>query len=120
VTGNGSSIGYQLSPNANATATDPLRFKVATVACPANSGTQIGLFAKLSAVGVSAQLRIQGGKYAGIGAPGVDVVTPVSATTFTQYKILASPNEDSEVDVYLEVWGSTTLSAIVSGPLSLT
>lgn len=122
VTGNGSNIGYQLNPNAAATAADPLRFKVATVACPANSGTMIGVYAKLSAAsGISAQLRIEGGKYPGIGSPGVDVVTPISFGTgaYTQWKIPASPSEDSEVDVYLDVWGSTTLFATISGPLTL-
>ena len=118
VTGNGTSIGYQLKPNASAVAGDPLRFKVATVTCPANAGTVIGLFAKVDSGTISAQFRIEGGKYPGIGAPGADVVVPVTATAYTQYLIPASPSEDAEVDVYFEVWGTTTLAAYVSGPLS--
>lgn len=118
IAGNGTSIGYQLKPNASAVAGDPLRFKVATVACPANGGTVIGLFAKVDSGTISAQLRIEGGKYPGIGAPGEDVVVPVTATTYTQYQIPASPSEDAEVDVYFEVWGTTTLAGYVSGPLT--
>lgn len=117
VTGNGTSIGYRLAPNASASALDPLRFKVATVSCPANASTTIRLFAMANS-GVSARFRVEGGKYPGVAAPGEDVTVPVSSSSYSQYQIVVNPSEDVDVDVYFEAWGSATLSAFVSGPLS--
>jgi hypothetical protein len=114
----GSGIAWKLSPNANAFASSPLRLNIGKIACPANVPTYVTYWAKFSAAGPSAQLKVFGGRYAGVGSAGTDIVSsPVSGTTFTQYTVSFTPTEDCVVDIFFEVWGSSTQSATVSGPL---
>jgi len=117
----GSGIAWKLTPNAKALADSPLKVNVGKVACPANVPTTIKYWAKHSAAsGISSRLRVPGGRYAGVGSPGTDVVSAtVSGTAFAQYSVTFTPTENSVVDVYFETWGSTTQNATVSGPVAI-
>lgn len=121
VVGQSGGSGWKLSPNANAFASSPLRLNVGKVPCPAGVPTTIKYYAQLSAAaGISAQLKIAGGRYPGVGAPGTDVVTAVAGTAWTQYTLTFTPTENCVVDVFFEAWGSTSLTASVSGPVTIT
>lgn len=113
----GSGIAWQLSPNANALAGSPLRLNVGKVACPANVTTTITYYAKLSAAGPTARLKVFGGRHAGIGSAGTDITVSIAGTTYAQYAISVTPTETAVVDIFAEVFGSTTQSLIVSGPI---
>lgn len=115
----GSGIAWKLTPNAKALANSPLKVNVGKVACPANVPTTIKYWAKHSAAsGISSRLRVAGGRYAGVGSPGVDVVSAtVSGTAFAQYSVTFTPTENCVVDIFFETWGSTTQNAVVSGPV---
>jgi len=117
----GSGIAWQLAPNANALADSTLKVNVGKVACPANVPTTIKYWAKHSAAsGISSRLRVPGGRYAGVGSPGTDVVSAtVSGTAFAQYSVTLTPTENCVVDVFFETWGSTTQNATVSGPVAI-
>lgn len=118
----GSGIAWKLTPNANAMASSPLSLNVGKIACPANAPTTIKFWAKNSAAsGINARLRIPGGRYSGIGSPGVDVTSSnVAGTTYTQYSLSFMPTEDCVVDVFFDAWGSTTQNTIISGPVEVT
>lgn len=113
----GTGIGWRLSPNAYAFASSPLSLNVGKVACPANVSTQITYWAKLSAAGPTARLRVFGGRYAGVGSPGTDVTVAISGTSWAQYTITVTPTEACVIDLYAEVYGSSTQSLTVSGPI---
>lgn len=115
----GSGIAWKLSPNANAFASSPLRLNVGKFACPANIPTMIMFWAKASAAsGINGQLKVSGGRYAGVGSPGTDVVsTAISGTGWVQYSVTFTPTENCVVDVFAEVWGSSSQSITVSGPI---
>lgn len=116
----GSGIAWQLSPNASASASAPLRLNIGKIACPANVPTTIKYWAKLSAAGPSAQLKVFGGRYTGVGSPGTDVVSAViTGTTFSQYSVTFTPTETCVIELFAEVWGSSTQSLIISGPVSV-
>lgn len=117
---NGSGLGWKFQPNANAFATSPLRLLVGRVPCAANVQTTLTFYAKLSAVGLNARFRIIGGRYTGVGSPGNDVVTNVTATTWTAHNVVFTPTEACVVEIFFETWGSTSVFATVSGPLSTT
>jgi hypothetical protein len=113
----GSGIAWKLTPDTDAVSGGPLSIPVGKVACPANMTTYITYWAKLSAAGPSAQLRVPGGRYPGVGSPGADIVAAISATAFTQYTVSFTPTENCVVDVFADVWGSTTQNLVVSGPV---
>ena len=113
----GSGIAWQLSPNANALPGSPLRLNVGKVACPANATTTITYYAKLSAAGPTARLKVFGGRHAGVGSAGTDITVSIAGTTYAQYAISVNPTEACVVDIWAEVFGSTTQSLIVSGPI---
>ena len=113
----GSGIAWKLSPNVNAFASSPLRLNVGKVFCPANVQTTITYYAKLSAAGPTAQLKIFGGRYAGVGSAGTDVTVSISGTTYAQFAISATPTEDAVIDVFAEVFGSSTQNLTISGPI---
>ncbi|MBK9620643.1 MAG: hypothetical protein IPO31_15840 [Candidatus Obscuribacter sp.] len=114
----GSGIAWKLSPNASAFASSPLRMNIGKIACPANVPTTIKYYAKFSAAGPTAQLKVFGGRYAGVGSAGTDVVSAaISGTTFAQYSVTFTPTENCVVDVFAEVWGSSTQNLVVSGPV---
>jgi hypothetical protein len=115
----GTGIGWKLTPNANALAGSPLSVNIGEVACPANVPTTIKYWAKHSAAsGINSQLRVPGGRYAGVGSAGVDVVSSaVSGTSYLQYTLTFTPTEACVVDVFFDTWGSTTQNATVSGPV---
>jgi hypothetical protein len=116
---NGSGLGWKFQPNANAFATSPLRLLISRVPCAANVQTTLTFYAKLSASGVNARFRIVGGRYAGVGSVGSDVVTNVTATTWTAHNLVFTPTEACVVEIFFETWGSTSVFATVSGPLTL-
>ncbi len=121
VVGQSGGSGWKLSPNANAFASSPLRLNVGKVPCPAGIPTTIKYWAQLSAAsGISAQLRIAGGRYPGVGSPGTDIVAAVAGTAWTQYSLVFTPSENCVVDVLFETWGSSSLTATVSGPVTIT
>lgn len=113
----GSGMAWQLSPNSSAIAGWPLRLNIGKIFCPAGVETGIAYFAGRSASGVSAQLRIPGGRYAGVGSPGSDITTAVTATTLTQSSISITPTQNCVVDVFFEAWGSSTEMATISAPV---
>jgi len=113
----GSGIAWQLSPNVNALSGSPLRLNVGKVACPANVTTTITYYAKLTAAGPTARLKVFGGRHLGIGAPGTDITVAIAGTTYAQYAISVTPTETAVVDIFAEVFGSSTQSLIVSGPI---
>jgi hypothetical protein len=113
----GSGIAWQLSPNANALAGSPLRLNVGKVACPANATTTITYYAKLSAAGPTARLKVFGGRHAGVGSAGTDITVSIAGTTYAQYAISVTPTEACVLDIWAEVFGSTTQSLTVSGPI---
>jgi YD repeat-containing protein len=115
----GSAPGWQLSPNAYAFQTSPLTIKVGTVACPADQATTITYWAKLSASGISAQLRVAGGRYPGVQSPGLDITSGVSGTSWAQCTVSVTPTENCVVDVFFDTWGSSTLTATISGPVTI-
>jgi hypothetical protein len=116
----GSGIAWKLSPSANAFQNSPLRVNVGRIPCPANVQTTITYYAQMSASsGINGQFRICGGRYPGIGSPGTDVTTAVSGTSWTQYSLVVTPTENCVFDVFFEAWGTSTLSATVSGPVTL-
>ncbi|MBX9666768.1 MAG: hypothetical protein K2X93_04075 [Candidatus Obscuribacterales bacterium] len=116
---NGSGLGWKFQPNANAFASSPLRLLVSRVPCAANVQTTITFYAKLSAAGVTARYRVIGGRYAGVGSVGSDVIANVTATSWTAHNLIFTPTESCVVEVFFEAWGSTTVSATVSGPITL-
>lgn len=117
----GSGIAWQMAPNANAFAASPLRMLIGKIACPANVATTVKYWAKFSAAGPSAQLKVFGGRYPGVGSAGTDVVSAaISGTTFAQYSLTFTPTENAVIDVYAEVWGSSTQNLVVSGPVVVT
>lgn len=114
----GSGIAWKLSPNANALASSPLRLNVGKIACPANVPTTVKYWAKLSAAGPTAQLKVFGGRYAGVGSAGTDIVSSaITGTSYAQVSITFTPTEACVVDVFAEVWGSSTQSLTISGPV---
>lgn len=117
VTGHSGTTGWKLSPNAFAFAASPLRLNIGKVACVANVLTTVTFWAQLSAAGPSAQLRVVGGRYAGVGSPGTDITAAISGTSWTQYSVAFTPTENCVVDVFAEVWGSSSQSMTVSGPV---
>ena len=120
VTGqSGSGIGWKMSPNVNAFASSPLRLNIGKVACPANVQTTITYYAKFSAAGPTGRLKVFGGRYAGVGSAGTDVSVSVSGTSWTQYSLSFTPTESVVVDIYAEVYGSSTQNMQVSGPVTV-
>ena len=115
----GSGIGWKLSPNANAFASSPLRLNIGKVACPANVQTTVTYYAKFSAAGPTGQLKVFGGRYAGVGSAGTDVSQAVSGTSWTQYSLSFTPTEACVIDVYAEVWGSASENMQISGPVTV-
>jgi len=115
----GSGIGWKLSPNVNAFSSSPLRLNIGKVACPASLLTTITYWAKFSAVGPTGQLKVAGGRNPGVGSPGTDITVAVSGTAWTQYSLSFTPTEACVVDVYAEVWGSSTQNMQVSGPVTV-
>lgn len=114
----GSGIAWKLTPNTNALVGAPLSINVGKILCPANVATTVKYWAKLSAAGPTAQLRVAGGRYAGVGSAGTDVVSAaITATVFTQYSVTFTPTENCVVDVFADVYGSTTQNLVVSGPV---
>ena len=114
----GSGIAWKLSPNASAFVSAPLRLNIGKIACPANVPTTVKYWAKFSAAGPTAQLKVFGGRYPGVGSAGTDIVSAaVSGTAFAQYAVTFTATEDSVVDIYAEVWGSSTQNLVVSGPV---
>lgn len=115
----GSGIAWKLTPDADALSGSPLSINVGSVVCPANSPTTVTYWAKHSAAsGISSRLRVPGGRYPGVGSPGVDIVSAtVTGTAFAQYSVTFTPTENSVVDIYFDTWGSTTQNATVSGPV---
>ncbi|MBS1994126.1 MAG: hypothetical protein JSS83_26630 [Cyanobacteria bacterium SZAS LIN-3] len=117
----GTGVGWKLSPNANAFASSPLRLNVGKVPCPAGVATTVKFYAKCSAAsGIGAQLRVVGGRYPGVGSPGTDVTAAVSGTAWTQYSLTFTPTENCVVDVFFEAWGSSSQTATISGPVTIT
>jgi hypothetical protein len=117
----GSGIAFKLTPDTDALSGNPLSIIVGKIACPANVPTTVKFWAKLSAAGPTARLRVAGGRYAGVGSAGTDVVSAaIAATVFTQYSVTFTPTEICVVDVYADVWGSTTQNLVVSGPVVVT
>ena len=118
VTGqSGSGIGWKMSPNVNAFASSPLRLRVGRVACPANQTTYVTYWAKFSAAGPTGRLKVFGGRYAGVGSAGTDISVSVSGTAWTQYTLSFTPTEAVVVDIFAEVYGSSTQNMQVSGPV---
>jgi hypothetical protein len=114
----GTGIAFKLTPDTDALSGNPLSIIVGKIACPANVPTTVAFWAKLSAAGPTARLRVAGGRYAGVGSAGTDVVSAaIAATVFTQYSVTFTPTEICVVDVYADVWGSTTQNLVVSGPV---
>ena len=117
----GSGIAWKLSQNANALASSPLRMNIGKIACPANVPTTLKYWAKFSAAGPTAQLKVFGGRYAGVGSAGTDIVSSaISGTSFAQYAVTFTPTENVTVDVFAEIWGSSTQNMVVSGPVVIT
>ena len=117
----GTGIAFKLTPDTDALSGNPLSIIVGKIACPANVPTTVAFWAKLSAAGPTARLRVAGGRYAGVGSAGTDVVSAaIAATVFTQYSVTFTPTEICVVDVYADVWGSTTQNLVVSGPVVVT
>lgn len=118
ITGQAGGMAWRLSPNAAALASSPLRMDVAKVPCLAGVTTTIKFWGKLSASSaISAQLRVFGGRYPGIGSPGTDTTVAVSGTAWTQYSITVTPSENCVVDVFFEVWDTTSQTGTISGPV---
>ncbi len=115
----GSGIGWKLSPNVNAFASSPLSLNIGKVACPANVQTTVTYYAKFSAVGPTGQLKVAGGRYTGVGSAGTDITVAVAGTAWTQYSLSFTPTEACVVDVYAEVWGSSTQNMQISGPVTV-
>jgi len=113
----GSGIAWKLTPDTDALSGAPLSIAVGKVACPANMTTYITYWAKLSAAGPTARLRVAGGRYPGVGSAGTDIVAAISATAWTQYTVSFTPTENCVVDVFADIWGSTTQNLVVSGPV---
>jgi hypothetical protein len=117
----GSGVGWKLSPNANALTGSPLRLNIGKVPCPAAVLTTIEFWAKASAAsGISAQLRVFGGRYPGVGSAGTDITTAVSGTSWTLYSLSFTPTENCVVDVFFEAWGSSSQTVTISGPVTIT
>lgn len=117
----GSGIAWKLTPDTDALSGGPLSILVGKIACPANVPTTVKYWAKLSAAGPTAQLRVFGGRYPGVGSPGTDVVSAaITATTFAEYSVTFTPTENCVVDIFAEVYGSTTQNLVVSGPVVVT
>ncbi|MBA4027310.1 MAG: hypothetical protein C0473_03615, partial [Cyanobacteria bacterium DS3.002] len=115
----GTGIAWKLTPNTNALSGAPLSINVGSVVCPANSPTTVTFWAKHSAAsGISSRLRVPGGRYAGVGSAGTDVVSAtVAGTAFAQYSVTFTPTENAVVDIFFDTWGSTTQNATISGPV---
>ena len=117
----GSGIAFKLTPDTDALSGAPLSINVGKIACPANVPTTVKYWAKLSAAGPTARLRVQGGRYAGVGSAGTDVVSAaITGTTYAQVSVTFTPTENCVVDVFADVWGSTTQNLVVSGPVVVT
>ncbi|MFA6213309.1 MAG: hypothetical protein WC714_27990 [Candidatus Obscuribacterales bacterium] len=117
----GSGIAWKLTPNTNALSGAPLSINVGKIACPANVPTTVKYWAKLSAAGPSARLRVPGGRYAGVGSAGTDVVSSaITGTSYAQVSVTFTPTESCIVDIFADVWGSTTQNLVVSGPVVVT
>jgi hypothetical protein len=117
----GAGVGWKLSPNGNALASAPLRLNVGKVPCPAGIATTVTFWAKCSAAsGIGAQLKVFGGRYAGVGSPGSDITAAVSGTAWAQYSLTFTPSENCVVDVFFESWGTSTQNATISGPVTIT
>jgi hypothetical protein len=120
VTAEGSGPAWQLSPNANGFSSSPLRLNIGKVACLANNLTTITYYAKISNAALNARLKVFGGRYPGVGAPGTDITTSVTSVgTYVQYSIAMTPTENCVIDVFFEAWGGTTYNATISGPVSV-
>ncbi len=114
----GSGIAFKLTPDTDALSGAPLSINVGKIACPANVPTTVKYWAKLSAAGPTARLRVQGGRYAGVGSAGTDVVSAaITGTTYAQVSVTFTPTEYAVVDIFADVWGSTTQNLVVSGPV---
>jgi hypothetical protein len=117
----GSGIAFKLTPDTDALSGSPLSINVGKIACPANVATTVKYWAKLSAAGPTARLRVQGGRYAGVGSAGTDVVSAaITGTTYAQVSVTFTPTEYAVVDIFADVWGSTTQNLVVSGPVVVT
>ncbi len=117
----GSGIAFKLTPDTDALSGSPLSINVGKVACPANVPTTVKYWAKLSAAGPTARLRVPGGRYAGVGSAGTDVVSAaITGTTYAQVSVTFTPTEYAVVDIFADVWGSTTQNLVVSGPVVVT
>jgi len=120
ITGEPSSgLAWQLSPNASANSVSPLSLSVGKIFCPAGVTTSISYYAEVTGVGINAQLRIPGGRYAGVGSPGTDVTTAVTATSLSPCTISLTPTQSCVVDVSFDAWGSSTGTATISAPVSI-
>jgi hypothetical protein len=117
----GSGIAFKLTPDTDALSGAPLSINVGKIACPANVATTVKYWAKLSAAGPTARLRVPGGRYAGVGSAGTDVVSAaITGTTYAQVSVTFTPTEYAVVDIFADVWGSTTQNLVVSGPVVVT
>ncbi len=117
----GSGIAFKLTPDTDALSGSPLSINVGKIACPANVPTTVKYWAKLSAAGPTARLRVPGGRYAGVGSAGTDVVSAaITGTSYAQVSVTFTPTEYAVVDIFADVWGSTTQNLVVSGPVVVT
>jgi hypothetical protein len=100
----------------------PVFIELGPFACYAGKTITIPFYWQRSNTGLSAQLRIIGGRYPGVGSVGTDVVTAMAPTinTWTQYTIAATPTIDCAIMVLVECWGGTTYSGYLDGPCNPT
>jgi hypothetical protein len=90
----------------------PLRLKLATVACAANSLVTIKAWMRRSNTGLTMRLVCKGGQIAGVDTDVVDSMT-AAADTWAEQTITFTPTEVGVVEIIAEAFGGTTFSGWV-------
>jgi len=106
-----SGLAWQFSPtSANASVTYPLSLIVARVACLSSGTVTVKIWVKRSSTGITARMFMRGGQID--GAPSDLIATAsAAANTYEEISFSFTPTEQAVVEIELQVYGGTSLSA---------
>lgn len=96
-------------------ATNPMSWKLGSVACLANQLTTATFWAVKDNAAITMALKIPGGRYPGVGSIGTDItsaVTPATdGVTWSQYSISWTATENCVVEIFADTYSTNTTAA---------
>lgn len=104
---------WKMNPTTvNATASNPIRLKLGTVVCAANSLVTVTARMRRSNTGLTMRLCCPGGQISGVSSDVTSDMT-AAANTWETVTITFTPTKPGGVDIYAYAFGGTTFSGYV-------